>query len=168
MTAPSSPLAFTKVGPAVADGTRLWQDIAIGFEHTVDDGVLHLTLSDTGQPIPRVYRLPLVVTARDVVDAIGRVTQELARHNLTIDAVAETGYRVELHEDIMLRLISAVLGDNTIVTIASDPTVAPEDFEGLMEALLELWGFDTLLDEMFPGARGASTATPFVSPTETV
>lgn len=152
-----APLAFTTVGPAVADGTRLWQDIAIGFEHTVDDaGVLHLTLSDKGEAIPRVYRLPMVVTAKDVVEAIGRVTQELARHNLTLDTVADGKYQVELHEDIMLRLITAVLGEDTVVNIAADPTVAPADFDALMAALLELWGFDTLLADMFPEAEGRS------------
>jgi len=157
VTAQASPLSFTSVGPAVVDGTRLWQDIAIGFEHVIDDdGVLHLRTDTDGQPIPRQYRLPLVVTAKDVVEAISRVTQELGRHDLTLDTVAEGSYDVQLHEDIMLRLITAVLGEHTVVDIARDPTVAPADFEDLMGALLELWGFDTLLAEMFPGAEGAT------------
>jgi hypothetical protein len=156
VTGAASPLAFTSVGPAVADGTRLWQDIAIGFEHVIDDdGVLHLRTDADGNAIPRTYRLPLVVTAKDVIEAVSRVTHELTRHELTLDALADGEYRVELHEDLMLRLITAVLGEDTVINIAKDPTVAPEDFEQLMRALLELWGFDTLLADMFPGAEAA-------------
>lgn len=163
MTGSASPLAFTTVGPAVADGARLWQDIAIGFEHTVDDdGVLHLATDADGQPIPRTYRLPLVVTAKDALDALSRVAAALASYGTDIDGVAAGAYDAHAHEDVMLALITGMLGMDAVERIAADPTVAPDDFEELMGALLAMWGFDTLLAELFPGAEDAGDG-PFPS-----
>ena len=158
-----APLSFTTSGPAVVDGARLWQDVAIGFEHEVDaDGVLHLVRTADGDPVPRTYRLPLVVTARDAVEALGRVAATLARHGTDLEGVVAGTYDVHAHEDVMLALITAMLGVDTVERIAADPTVAPDDFEGLMRALLDVWGFDTLLAELFPGAEDAGTG-PFPS-----
>jgi hypothetical protein len=169
VTAPApAPLRFTTSGPAVADGARLWQDVVIGFEHEVDaDGVLHLTVDGSGDPVPRTHRLPLVVTARDAVEALGRVSVTLARHGTSLDGVAAGDYDVHAHEDVMLALITAMLGVDTVERIAADPTVAPDDFEQLMRALLDVWGFDTLLGDLFPGAEAAGTG-PFPSAPATV
>jgi hypothetical protein len=147
---------FTTAGPAVADGTRLWLDVEVGFEHTVgEDGVVTLRRDDDGELVARTYRLPMVVTARDAIEATNRVVGALAKFGETLDSVSTGAYRVDVHEDVMLTLISAMLGEPTVLAIAKDPTVAPADFEALMEHLLEVWGFDVLLDDLFGDAGGA-------------
>lgn len=141
---------FTTAGPAVADGQRLWTDIEIGFKHTVDlEGVVELVKDTEGNPIPIKYRLPLIVTAKDAIEATNRVVQALAAHGETLRTVSTGSYKIEIHEDVMLALISALLGADTVFSIAKDPTVNPADFEQLMEHLLDVWGFNVLLEDLF-------------------
>jgi hypothetical protein len=141
---------FTAAGPAVADGQRLWLDVEIGFEHTVDaEGVVSVVVDVDGNPVTRSYRLPLVVTARDAIEASNRVVATLAKYGETLQSVSAGAYRVDVHEDVMLSLITALVGESTVFTIAKDPTVDPADFEALMEHLLDVWGFGTLLTDLF-------------------
>lgn len=142
--------SFLTGGPAVKHGERLWEDVQIGFEHTVVDGVAFYPQDEDGQPVyvPRVRRFPARLTPGDHVRAAAQVRRYTADAGIDLTAV-DGEQRIDAKEDVMVRLVSAVIGDTTLWDIYEDLTVTPEDFNALMEHLLDLWGWQTLMRDLF-------------------
>ena len=104
---------------------RLWQSVSIGWEHTVDDdGNVVLTLDDNGDPVARVYRVPTHMTAQQLIERAGTMTDNQRK------AMEQGGLPG------MLEISGLLVGSDTIMKIGSDPTVPTPAFLKFVESLV--------------------------------
>lgn len=112
----------------------LWRTVEIGWEHTVDGDDIVITAGEDGEAIARSYRVPATVTSAQLLDAvktIGPDRLELLAAGGGIDAAVE--------------LLGALIGSETILAVAGDPTVTSEEFLAFVADLAEGLGLGEAL-----------------------
>ncbi|WP_373070139.1 hypothetical protein [Gemmatimonas sp.] len=100
---------------------------------------------DDGGFVPRTYRVPVAASARDYMKANARLLTTLRTHELDWDQIATAHNGDELAAELLLTFACSVVGDERIMTIASDPTVEPGEFDRFALWLGEQWSFDRFL-----------------------
>jgi hypothetical protein len=111
---------------------------SIGWEHEIVDGAIVLTLDGDGQPLARSYTVPTRATAQVLMDAVALVGGPEILQTLASDGGVAA----------VVELVGAVVGKDTLMAIAADPTVETASFMELVVDLASALG----LDEAVPGA----------------
>lgn len=112
----------------------MWEDVAIGYEHTIDDatGDVVYTIDDNGDRVPRIYRIRVRRTPREVLVKVGKITRE--------DLLAALTDGFEGLAGLLSKLAGRVVDD-----VLDDPTVDPAAANAFLGWLGEVYGLMSIL-----------------------
>ena len=116
----------------------LWRDVEIGWAHNETEDGIEILGDDDGNPIPTSYRIPAALTSKQLIDAVEKVGQD------RLDELSRTGTI-----EASVELLGAIIGDDTVLRIASDPTVEASAFADFVTDLIE----SLALHEAVPGGK---------------
>lgn len=146
---------------------RMWVDVAAGWEHTVtDDGVLTFKLDEHGERVPRIYRVHMRPTPREVLAKFGALPPELLQQLVAAFKAGEMAAVIDA-----LGSILEIAAGPWIRQLLDDPTVRPDvasqviwwlvdDVYGLRE-VLDLARVMAFPEEVFREAAEEGDAAPF-------
>lgn len=117
----SAELNFNTAAPV---GGSLWRTVAIGWEHTIEDGEIVLTLDDDGNPVARTYRIPARLTTKQLLTATKGMTQA------QLEEMTTTGLAG------VIDMADVLLGGGIVETIGTDPTVPTDAFVTFLSTVL--------------------------------
>lgn len=106
-----------------------WIDIEAGWEHDLDGDDIVILADANGLPIPRVWRFPATLTARQIQDAVRSIGE-----TRLVELTQQGGI------DAAVELVGAVIGPEIVMALATDPTVAPEVFGPIILKVIDAWG----------------------------
>lgn len=114
-----------------------WEDISVGFEHTIDDatGDIVFTFGADGRPIPRVYRVNVRPTPREVMAKANEISEAQI---LALTAAFKTNdgaAQVEAVGSILERVAGP-----WVRQLLDDPTVDPGVASKVVWWLVEVYG----------------------------
>lgn len=117
----SAELNFNTAAPV---GGSLWRTVAIGWEHTIEDGEIVLTTDADGNPVPRTYRIPARLTTKQLLDATKGMTQA------QLEEMTHSGLAG------VIDMADVLLGGGIVETIGTDPTVPTDAFVTFLTTVL--------------------------------
>ena len=134
--------SFNSAQPEV--GRRaVWRVIEVGWEYTEDGDDIIIASDENGNPIPRTYRVPVAITSGQLLDALRQIGPD------QLEQLTKSGGL-----DAAVELLGAIVGQDILLSIASDPTVDPDAFTAVLLDLVETLG---LSDALPAGGTGNPT-----------
>ena len=112
--------------PPTPGRREMWRTIEVGWSYTTDGDDIIISADENGNPIPRTYRVPATLTSGQLLDALRTVGAD------RLESLAQEGGL-----DAAVELLGAIVGDDTLLTIAKDPTVEPDTFTNVLLDLIE-------------------------------
>lgn len=124
----------------------MWRTVEIGYKCSFEGDDYEVLADEQGEPIPCTYRIPVTLTANQLVNAMTALggpdkLEELARGG-DMEAAVE--------------LLGAIVGADILLEIASNPTVTPDEYATFLMFLIQTLD----LSQALPGGDPGNPTNP--------
>lgn len=124
----------------------MWRTVTIGYKCEFDGDDYEVVADENGEPIPCDYRVPVALTANQLLNAVTALGGPAK-----LEALAADGGM-----DAAVELLGAIVGADMLLEIASNPTVGADEYASFLMFLVESLDLSVAL----PGGDPANPTNP--------